>query len=60
MSKSPSRPMSDGDDDGNILDIRQADDVGGHTGRWCIIEHQAATINEVIVSTSYPSVGNGQ
>ena len=43
------------DDDGNILDVRQADDVGGDTGRWCIIEHQAATSNDVIVSRCYPS-----
>ena len=28
------------DDDGNILDVRQADDVGGNTEGWCIIEHQ--------------------
>ena len=60
MSNSPIKTDVRCDDDGNILDIRQADDVGGHTEWWCIIEHQAATSIDVIVSRSYPNVGNGQ
>ena len=60
MSNSPTKTDVRWDDDLNILDIRQADDVGGLARRWCIIEHQAATSNDVTVSRSYPSVGNGQ
>ena len=53
LSDSPTRPMSDG------ITIRKADDVDGHREGWCIVEYQAATSIDVIVSGSYPSAGNG-
>ena len=41
----------------SILDVRQADDVDGHTVSWRVIKHQATNSVDLIVSGLTPVLG---